>query len=59
MALASFSNRSTPSAEENELIDFLLGCPQPALNQYKHLEQSRYYNVGLEDPEFRNFRRYF
>src|SRR6266478_976857 len=27
MALASFSNRSTPSGEEKKLIDFLLGSP--------------------------------
>ena len=55
MALASFSNRSTPSAEEQKLIDFLLDCPYLELNPYKDLEQSRYYNVGLDDPEFRNF----
>ena len=55
MALASFSNRSTPSAEEKGLIDFLLDCPYLELNPYKDLEQSRYYNVGLDDPEFRNF----
>lgn len=55
MALASFSNRSTPSAEEQKLIDFLLECPYLELNPYKDLEQSRYYNVGLDDPEFRNF----
>ena len=55
MALASFSNRSTPSAEEKGLIAFLLDCPYLELNPYKDLKQSRYYNVGLDDPEFRNF----
>ena len=55
MALASFSNRSTPSAEENKLIDFLLDCSNIELNPYDYLEHSRYYNVGLDDPEFRNF----
>jgi predicted NodU family carbamoyl transferase len=54
MALASFSNRSTPSAEEKELTDFLLDRPYIE-NPYKHLEHSQYYNVGLEDPDFRNF----
>ncbi|MCH7913703.1 MAG: proline dehydrogenase [Deltaproteobacteria bacterium] len=55
MALASFSIRSTPSAEEIKLIDFLLDCPYLEPNPYKDLEHSRYYNVGLDDPEFRNF----
>jgi predicted NodU family carbamoyl transferase len=55
MALASFSNRSTPSAEEQELIAFLLDCPYLEVNPYQGLEHSLYYNVGLDDPEFRNF----
>ena len=55
MALASFSNRSTPSAEEKELIAFLLDSPHVRLSLYEGLEHSRYYNVGLNDPEFRNF----
>lgn len=55
MALASFSNRSTPSGEEKELIDFLLGSPHVQLSLYKDLEYSRYYNVGVNDQEFRNF----
>jgi len=55
MALASFSNRSTPSAEEKKLIDFLLGSEHVQLNLYEDLKHSRYYNVGIEDLEFRNF----
>lgn len=55
MALASFSKRSTPSAEEKKLIDFLLGSPHVRLSLYEDLEHSRYYNVGVDDPEFRNF----
>lgn len=55
MALASYSNRSTPSAEEKKLIEFLLTPPHVRLNLYKDLEDSSYYNVGLDDPEFRNF----
>lgn len=55
MALASFSNRSTPTAEESKLLAFLLDGPYKDLSTYENLEYSRYYNVGLDDPEFRNF----
>ena len=55
MALASFSNRRTPSLEDKELMDFLLCSPHVQLSLYDDLENSRYYNVGVDDPEFRNF----
>lgn len=55
MALASFAKRSTPSAEEKKLIEFLLDSPHVPLSLYEDLEHSRYYNVGVDDPEFRNF----
>ena len=55
MALASFSNRRMPSAEDEKLIAFLLSSPHVQLSLYEDLEHSRYYNVGLNDPEFRNF----
>lgn len=55
MALASFSNRSTCLAEEGRLLDFLLGDPYRDLSAYEDLENSPYFNVGLDDPEFRNF----
>ena len=55
MALASFSNRNTPSPHDESLIDFLLDCTFLDMNPYKDLKHSRYYNVGLDDPEFRNF----
>jgi hydroxymethyl cephem carbamoyltransferase len=55
MALASFSKRSTPSAEEWKLLEFLLDGPRRELSAYHDLEKSRHYNVGLDDPEFRNF----
>ena len=55
MALASFSRRSTPSTEEGRLIDFLLDCTYLEPSPYDNLEHSLYYNVGLDDPEFRNF----
>jgi hydroxymethyl cephem carbamoyltransferase len=55
MALASFSNRNTPAAEERKLLDFLLDGPFRELSTYKDLEHSRYFNVGVDDIEFRNF----
>jgi len=55
MALASFSKRSTPSAEEWKLLEFLLHGPRRELSAYHDLERSRHYNVGVDDPEFRNF----
>ncbi len=55
MALASFSTRSTASVEEEELIAFLLSSPHVPLSLYDNLKSSRYYNVGTDDAEFRNF----
>ncbi len=55
MALTSFSNRDVPSAEEQRLIDFLLDRPYLETSLYKELEHSLYFNVGVDDPEFRNF----
>ncbi|NTX41136.1 proline dehydrogenase [Myxococcus sp. CA033] len=55
MALASFSTRSTASAEEEELISLLLSTLDVRLDLYDRLKASRYYNVGIDDAEFRNF----
>ncbi|MDE2913457.1 MAG: 3-hydroxymethylcephem carbamoyltransferase [Paracoccaceae bacterium] len=55
MALASFSNRNTPTAEENQLMRFLLDSSYLDMNPYESLEHSKYYNVGLDDTEFRDF----
>ena len=55
MASASFSNRSTPSAQEEKLLDFLLNGPYRELSAYDDLEHSPHCNVGVGDPEFRNF----
>ncbi len=55
MALASFSKRSTPLPEEKKLLDLLLSGPYRALSAYEGIEHSLYCNVGLDDPEFRNF----
>ena len=55
MALTSFSNRNVPSAEEHELINFLLDRPYLETDLYRELEHTPYFNVGVDDPEFRNF----
>jgi predicted NodU family carbamoyl transferase len=55
MALASFSTRDTASAEEEELISFLLCSPDIRLDLYEVLTTSKYFNSGIGDTEFRNF----
>jgi predicted NodU family carbamoyl transferase len=56
MALASFSKRSKPSAEEENIIDFLMqDCLHLKPQECEMLKHCRHYNVGLDDPEFRNF----
>jgi predicted NodU family carbamoyl transferase len=56
MALASFSVRSTPSADEKKLIDFLLqDCTHLELSAHEDISHLRYYNLGVDNPEFRNF----
>lgn len=55
MALASFSRRKTPTAEEEELINFLLSSDHVRLDLYDRLESSAYYNVGTDNTEFRDF----
>jgi predicted NodU family carbamoyl transferase len=55
MALASYSRRSTPTAEEEELMDLLLSPQHVGSDFYDELESSVYYDGGLDDTEFRNF----
>ncbi len=55
MALASFSNRSKPSSDEKKLLSFLLDGPLKKLSDYEDIDQAPHLNVGLDDPEFRNF----
>lgn len=55
MALASFSTRSTPTEAEASLMEFLLGGPYRKLSDYPLLPEVPHLNVGLDDPEFRNF----
>jgi predicted NodU family carbamoyl transferase len=55
MALASFSNRSIPSVQERKLLNFLLDGSYRELSAYEDLEHAPHLNVGVDDPEFRNF----
>jgi predicted NodU family carbamoyl transferase len=55
MALASFARRSTPTAEEEELMDFLLSSEHLRLDLYERLVPPVYYDVGTDNQEFRNF----
>lgn len=55
MALASFSTRKAPTLEEEQLMNFLLSGPHVQLDLYDGLEQAPYYNVGVNDRDFRNF----
>lgn len=55
MALASFSRRTQATDAEEELMRFLLGSVDVRLDLYDQLEISPYFNVGVEDEEFRDF----
>ena len=55
MALASFSERNIPSADEKKLLSYLLDGPYEKLSDYQNLLLAPHLDVGLEDPEFRNF----
>ena len=56
MALASFSKRSKPTDEEEKIIAFLMqDCLHLKAKDCEVLRHCRHYNVGLDDPEFRNF----
>lgn len=56
MALASFSKRSQPSVEEERITSFLMqDCQHLKASQLEALKEFRHYNVGLDDPEFRDF----
>jgi len=55
MALASFSKRSKPTAQERKLLKFLLEEPFRELSAYGNLEHAPHLNVGVCDPEFCNF----
>lgn len=55
MALASFSTRSVPSSGERKLLSILLEGPFRELSASKEITGAPHYNVGIQDPEFRNF----
>jgi predicted NodU family carbamoyl transferase len=55
MALASYASRKTPSPDEQRVIDFLLqDCLHLEPRRCHDLKDSRYYNVGVDDPGFRD-----
>ena len=55
MALTSFSTRRKVSHDEEKLIDFLLKSPLLKSDLYAQLRHAPHFNVGLDDPDFRNF----
>lgn len=56
MALASYSKRSKPSDEEEKIITFLMqDCLHLKPKECESLKHYHYYNVGVDDTEFRNF----
>lgn len=56
MAIASFSKRSQATEEEEMIAAFLLqDCKHLRPQDCEVLTKSSYYNVGVEDHEFRNF----
>jgi len=56
MALASFSKRSEPTEDEQEIIAFLMqDCQHLKPKDCDVLKHCKHYNAGLDDPEFRNF----
>lgn len=55
MALASFSNRSIPTHEEQKFLTHFLEGTYSGLSAFNDIEKFKHYNVGLDDYEFRNF----
>ena len=55
MALASFSNRRAPTRGERDLLACLLERPFQSLSAHESLASFPHLDVGLNDPEFRNF----
>lgn len=55
MALTSYSTRTTPSEEEERLMGYLLDGPYGKLSDYDGIDGAPHLDVGLDDPEFRNF----
>jgi predicted NodU family carbamoyl transferase len=56
MALASFSKRSKPWDEEENIIAFLMqDCLHLKPKECEVLRHCRHYNVGLDDQDFRDF----
>jgi hydroxymethyl cephem carbamoyltransferase len=55
MALAAYSDHGPPTSEETEVIDFILSRRSIRTSTSKReLRHSRFYNCGVEDPDFKN-----
>lgn len=55
MALASITNRSGATPEEERLLEHLISSSVVQRDRYPDVAHEPLYNVGVEDPEFRNF----
>ncbi|WP_378971958.1 carbamoyltransferase C-terminal domain-containing protein [Methylobacterium komagatae] len=55
MALASFSPRTAPSAAERSLMDRLLSGTYRKLSEHEGISEAPHFDVGVDDPGFRNF----
>jgi predicted NodU family carbamoyl transferase len=55
MALASFSKRKTPTVAERKLLEQMLNAPYKKLADHENISEAPFFNVGLDDLEFRNF----
>ena len=55
MALASFSKRAVPTPAERGLLEYLLNGPYRPLDAYDGLARAPHRDVGLDDPDFRDF----
>ncbi len=53
MALTAFSDRKSMIKEEKEVIDYILDHVTWVSNK-EELEQTLYFNIGVEHPEFKN-----
>lgn len=60
MALVSYGKPGTPDPEAQELIDWILSQSVMYLaTAKKDLRHSKYYNIGVQSAEFKQFARWF
>ena len=55
MALASYSKRETLLPDEIEIIDYLMSTEHLRLGDKENVNTLKYYNVGFENQDFRDF----